>query len=172
MPKRMISFIIPAYNEEKFIGNCLQSIIDDLNGKSIDSEIIVVNNASTDRTKEISRKYPGVIVIDEPRKGLSRARHMGFLHSRGDLVANLDADTTLPPGWIDKVCAEFSKNPELVALSGPFIYHDLPKIKRFFATLFFAFSFLIYLINKHILRMGSLLQGGNFIIRRNALEKI
>ena len=49
-----LSFVIPAYNEEKYIGQCLQSIFDEMKGASHDVEIIVANNNSTDRTKEIA----------------------------------------------------------------------------------------------------------------------
>jgi glycosyltransferase involved in cell wall biosynthesis len=69
-----LSFAIPAYNEEANIGACLTSILQELESKSWDVEIIVINNASTDRTAEIARSFPNIRVIDEPMKGLVRAR--------------------------------------------------------------------------------------------------
>ena len=97
-----ISFVIPAYNEEGYLGECLASVRRELARGRYDAEVIVVNNASTDKTAEIARSFPGVIVVDEPKKGLSQARHSGFAASSGDLIANVDADTILPKGWLDE----------------------------------------------------------------------
>ncbi len=167
-----LSFVIPAYNEEDLIGKCLDSILRQAANRSDDIEIIVVNNASTDRTREITSLFPGVIVIDEPKKGLVSARRAGFLASSGDLIANVDADTMLTPGWIDKVLKEFSENQNLVALSGPYIYYDLSKIHNFLIRVYYYVGYLSHIINHVILRTGAILQGGNFILRRSALEEI
>ncbi|MDD4272052.1 MAG: glycosyltransferase family A protein, partial [Patescibacteria group bacterium] len=125
-----LSVVIPAYNEEDRIGGCLNSILAEMNGKNYDMEIVAVNNASTDKTREIIASFPQVKLVDEPDKGLVKARRAGFLASTGELVANIDADTRMIPGWIDRVIEEFSKNKKLVALSGPFIYYDLSKNAR------------------------------------------
>lgn len=167
-----LSFVIPAYNEEKYIARCLESITEELRRTPCDAEIIVVNNASTDKTRQIVKKYPDVKIVDEPIKGLVRARRAGFLAAKGDLLANVDADTMLTPGWIQKVVKEFSKNPKLAALSGPFIYYDLPKKINYLVKVFYFIAFATYFLNRFILRGGSMLQGGNFVVRRSALEKI
>lgn len=135
-----ISFVIPAYNEAGNISACLASILYELQADPCPCEIIVVNNASTDGTGEIAAQFPGVVVVDEPRKGLVMARQAGFLRATGDLVANVDADTMLTPGWIRLVREEFAKNPELVCLSGPFLYHDLPLWKRAVVRIFYIFA--------------------------------
>lgn len=169
-----ISFSIPAYNEETRIARCLESVQKEIARARYekDAEVIVVNNASTDRTKEIASKFPGVRVVDETRKGLTWARQAGFVASTGELVANVDSDTMLPPGWLDTVMREFERDPNLVALSGPFIYYDLPAISRFWVKCFYGIGYATYLANKHILRVGAMLQGGNFVVRRSAMEKI
>ncbi len=167
-----LSFVIPAYNEAATIGACLDSIFRALDGKPRDSEIIVVDNGSTDDTAEIAGSYPGVLVVTEPRKGITFARQAGFAKSSGELIANLDADTLLTPGWLETVLGRFSRDPRLVCLSGPFIYYDAPPWVRLCARLFYAAAFLTYLVNRFVLRTGSLVQGGNFICRRWALERI
>ncbi|MFH0852446.1 MAG: glycosyltransferase family 2 protein [bacterium] len=167
-----LSFVIPAYNEEKYIGKCLLSVFKELEGKDYDTEVIVVNNACTDRTRQIAAEFPGVRIVDEMEKGLVPARRAGFLASSGDLIANVDADTMLSPGWTEKVFKEFSKDENLVALSGPFIYYDLTGFVSFWVQVFYYLGFLSNLINHHIFRGGSVLQGGNFIVTREALEKI
>lgn len=167
-----LSVVIPAYNEEARIGGCLNSILAEMNGKHYDMEIIVVNNASTDKTREIIASFPNVKLVDEPNKGLVAARRAGYLASRGELIANIDADTRMTPGWLDKVFKEFSKNKKLVALSGPFIYYDLSKNARMAVRTFYYAGFFIYLINRYILGVGSMLQGGNFVVKRTAIEAI
>lgn len=167
-----LSFVIPAYNEEAIIGRCLESVQRELAGSPHDVEVVVVNNASTDRTAEIAAGFEGVRVVDEPKKGLVNARRAGFLATDGDIIANIDADTMLTPGWVDTVMREFAKNDRLVALSGPFIYFDLPASQRAMVKVFYGGAFLVYLFNHYVLRVGAMLQGGNFIVRRSALEEI
>ena len=111
-----ISFVIPAYNEEDRIGACLASIGRALAAGHCDAEVIVVNNASTDRTRERAGAVAGVKLVDEPEKGLVRARRAGFLASTGELVASIDADTMLRKGWLDTVLREFQRDQHLVAL--------------------------------------------------------
>ena len=137
-----------------------------------DAEIIVVNNTSTDNTKQVALSFPGVRVVDELKKGLTRARQAGFVAATGDLIANIDADTMLPKTWLPTVMKEFAGNDRLVALSGPYIYTDLPLPHRIAVRFFYAVGYIAYAVNKHLLRMGSMLQGGNYIVRRDAIQKI
>ncbi len=167
-----LSIVIPAYNEEARVGGCLNSILAEMNGKNYDMEIVAVNNASTDKTREIIASFPQVKLVDEPDKGLVKARRAGFMASTGELIANIDADTRMTPGWIDQVLKEFVKNKKLVALSGPFIYYDLSKNARAAVRTFYYAGFFMYLVNRYVLGVGSMLQGGNFVVKRTALEAI
>ena len=167
-----LSFIIPAYNEESYIGKSLESIQREIKGGEYDVEIIVVNNASTDATKKVALSFSGVRVIDETKKGLLHARQAGFLASTGDFIIQLDADTIICAGWLKTALSEFAKNPKLVAASGPVIYYDLPPISKKLTRLGYHVMFVSYLMNRFILRVGSMLQGGLCIIRRSALEQV
>jgi glycosyltransferase involved in cell wall biosynthesis len=167
-----LSFVVPAYNEEMYLPACLESILAQTQGMSDAVEIIVVNNASTDRTREVALGYPGVRVVDEPRKGLTFARQAGFAASTGELIANVDSDSRLTPGWLAQVLAGFAGEPKMVALSGPFVYYDLTAGQRVSVQGFYAVAFLVYALNRYVLRAGSMVQGGNFVLRREALEKI
>jgi glycosyltransferase involved in cell wall biosynthesis len=173
-----LSFVIPAYNEEHYVGECLDSIIAQKKAlPQYDIEIIVVNNASTDGTADVVKKYAsaaagGVRLVDERAKGLVRARRAGFLASSGNLIANVDSDSRLTPGWIEKVMTAFANDSKLVAFSGPFIYYDAPRSVRISTRIFYYLGYISYLFNRFILRSGSMLQGGNFVVRRDALQKI
>ncbi len=167
-----VSFIIPAYNEGNYLGKCLESILLEIFNSPYHVEIIVVNNASTDNTKEVALSFPGVKIIDELQKGLVHARQAGFLASTGDFIVQLDADTILSEGWMGIAMKELSKNPKLVAVSGPVTYYDVsPAINRI-GRLYSRVGFISYLINRFVLRVGSMLQGGLCIIKRSALEQI
>lgn len=168
-----ISFIVPAYNEEEILGQCLKSILDEVaQNPQINSEVIVVNNASTDNTKNIAMSFAGVKVVDEPKKGLIFARSAGAKAAVGELLAHIDADGILPTGWLKTVVTEFARNKKLVALSGPHVYYDLSELKKIGVRLFYYLTFLSYLINRFILRIGSMMQGGNFVVRAWAWKQI
>lgn len=167
-----LSIVIPAYNEEAYLGKCLESVLCVVHKSAEDIEVIVVNNASTDRTGEVARSFSGVRVVDEPKKGLVRARQAGFLASTGDLIANIDADTLFPDTWIDTVFSYFRENEKLVALSGPYIYYDLSRLTNSCVWAYYSAGFLIGLLRRLVFRReGVMLQGGNFILRRSTLEE-
>jgi glycosyltransferase involved in cell wall biosynthesis len=185
-----LSFVVPAYNEEAYLPACLESIVDQTRAlPSNTCEIIVVNNASTDRTREVALRYPGVTVVDEPRKGLTFARQAGFAASTGALIANVDSDSRLTPGWVSKVLTTFAEaeasaaakpnaaaRPDtqrpLAAFSGPLVYYDLTPRQRVLVHVFYMTAWTTYAINRYILRVGSMVQGGNFVVNRAALEAI
>jgi len=167
-----LSFVIPAYNEESYLSACLESILEQTRDIPGGAEIVVVNNASSDRTREIALGFPGVTVVDEPRKGLTYARQAGFCASSGELIANVDADSRLTPGWVDLVLKAFEEEGDLVAVSGPLVYYDLLPSQRVSVQLFYMLAFIVYGLNRYILRAGSMVQGGNFILKRKALESI
>jgi glycosyltransferase involved in cell wall biosynthesis len=166
-----LSFVVPAYNEEAYLPACLQSILGQTAEYPGQTEIIVVNNASTDRTREVALSFPGVTVVDEPRKGLTFARQAGFAASSGELIANVDADSRLTPGWVAQVLATFAQE-DLAAFSGPVIYYDLTPRQRVLVHIFYMTAWTTYAINRYILRVGSMVQGGNFVVSRAAMEKI
>lgn len=167
-----ISFVVPAYNEEQYLGDCLRSILAQTRGLAIDSEIIVVNNASTDGTRALALSFAGVKLVDEPRKGLTFARQAGLDASTGELVANVDADSRLTPGWLEQVVASFVARPQMLALSGPLVYYDLNAFERVLVQSFYAAAWSTYAVNRYVLRVGSMVQGGNFVVTRRALEQI
>jgi glycosyltransferase involved in cell wall biosynthesis len=167
-----ISFVVPAYNEEKHLASTLKAIVLEINRVGCEAEVIVVNNASTDGTEQVASSFPGVIVVNEPEKGLVKARRAGFQRATGKLVANVDADTIVTDGWLSRVLEEFHRHPDLVALSGPYIYYDVSKSVRAAVRMFYIVGYGFYILNRFVLHVGSMLQGGNFVVDRAALEQI
>jgi glycosyltransferase involved in cell wall biosynthesis len=170
MSEMGVSFVVPAYNEEALIASCLHAILAETSRVNCGAEIIVVDNNCTDSTRQIVSAIPGVTIVDEPQRGLVQARRAGCLTARGRLIANIDADTMIPPGWLDTVLAVFARDPDLAALSGPFVHYDLSKTVQSIVAIFYRFAFVSYLLVRFVFRAGSMMQGGNFVVRKSALD--
>lgn len=165
-----ISVIVCAHNEAAFIAPCLHSV---LAQTRTPDEILVVNNASSDGTAEAARRIPGVRVIDEPRRGLVVARERGRREALGDLLVFLDADCRAPIFWLDRIARQFERKPHLLALSGNYRFFDWDwwgraLIRAYDVTLAPA----THLLVKHVLGIGVVFYGGNFAVRKHALERI
>ena len=97
-----LSIIIPAFNEERLIEQCLQSVAASIAANSrpgFTSEVIVVDNNSTDKKAELARQA-GAEVVFEPINQIGRARNTGAAQATGDWLLFLDADSLLNPGLL------------------------------------------------------------------------
>lgn len=157
--------MIPAHNEEAYIGGCLDSVLANAAGRF--HEIIVVDNASSDRTAAVAAERPGVRVVTEPAKGLTRARQRGYLEATGEYVAYIDADTRMPPGWFEHAERTFAAHPDAVSLSGPAKYWDATPGQRLMLSVVWWLSAPIaYRV------VGYMVYGAHFVVRRSALDAI
>lgn len=116
-----VSVVIPAYNEEKYIEDCVSSV----QNQDVDFpyEIIVVNNASTDRTEEIARRL-NIIVVNEPKKGLAYARQAGLDSAHGELLIYIDADTRFTKGWLRSIVVYLDAHKDVSCASCRFYFYD------------------------------------------------
>lgn len=167
MNRPALSIVVPAYNEEKYLGTCLTAILKEVARTTEAIEIIVIDNASTDGTAAVAAQYPGVRVVPEPKKGLTRARQRGLLSATADLIAYVDADTIMPEDWIKKSLGAFDNNPRIVCLSGPYQYYDAPLLVRVATWIYWrALAIPMYLA------IGYMAVGGNFVIRKEAMLSV
>ncbi len=165
-----ISFIIPARNEQDYIGSTIDSIL--RQPERFVKEIIVVDNGSTDRTVEVASAKPKTIVLKESVPGTNRARQTGINAATGEIVAFIDADNWLTPGWSETALRYLSR-PGTAAVAGIYAYRDLSKIKNIFLKYgFLIIAYPVYFLIHHILKKGSVVQGGNLAVWRWALDKI
>jgi glycosyltransferase involved in cell wall biosynthesis len=102
-----ISVVIPAFNEENYLGKTLKSILKVARSYRGPLEIIVVDNNSTDRTAQIAKKYD-VKVVFEKKNQIARARNAGAAAAKGDYLVFLDADTIVRGNIFEKVEANLS----------------------------------------------------------------
>lgn len=166
-----VSIVIPAYNEEKWIGKTLEAVAKQ---DYPDFEVIVVDNASVDKTSEIVKQYADkdsrIKLVHEPKKGLLNAREAGRVAAGGDIIAQLDADCLPKPDWITKAISYFT--PEIVVVTGPYHFYDASGIVGFLINSGqrFLYEPAGYIAQK--LNRGTLMVGGNSFIRASALKKI
>ena len=158
-----VTFIIPAFNEEKLVSFAIRSIRAEMADRSNEYEILVVDNASTDRTADVALEQ-GARVVQELKRGIVAARQAGYRHARYDLLANIDADNAIPAGWLDTALAEL--DPATVVVTGPLVYPEFSRLLQIFTKVFYFFGRLSH----HAL--GNMVQGGNFIVRKSALDAV
>ena len=164
------SVIVCAHNEARYLPACLHSL---LSQTRLPDEILVVNNASTDATRAVALEIPRVRVVDEPRKGLVIARETGRRFTNGDVLVYLDADCRAPLRWLERIEARFAADPALLALSGPYRFYDWDWWGRLLIRAYdFTLAPATQLLVKHLLRIGTVFYGGNFAVRRDALDQI
>lgn len=154
-----ISVVIPAYNEEEYIENCLLSL---QNQNEKPDEIIVVDNNSTDKTIQVAQKYQ-VAVVKEKKQGIIYARNKAFDSARFDIIARCDADTILPKNWVKKIKENFQKN-NIQGLTGSTMFYDLWPRSRFFGDVYLDFMKLMY--------KGGTLIGHNMAITKKIWKQI
>ncbi len=120
----LISVIIPTYNYAAFIGEAIQSVLDQTYRKF---EIVVIDDGSTDDTKEVVLAFPEVLYLHQSNQGIAGARNAGWQSSRGEFLVFLDADDRLLPRALEvgveslkacTGCAFVSGHWELIAFDG------------------------------------------------------
>ncbi|MEC3920362.1 glycosyltransferase family 2 protein [Nocardia sp. CDC160] len=156
-----LSVVVPVLNEADFIERALERLV----SQEAVTEVIVVDNGSTDGTPEVVRSFAAthgkVELIFEPRRGIAPARNAGFDKARGELVGRTDADTLVDEDWAATIVDFFTAHPDTGALTGLCTYYDSP------------IGFLLVFGQRLLIRCGRLggrvgnMYGPNMAIRRS-----
>jgi len=104
-----VSVIIPTLNEEFYVGNLLNSLV---NQTFNNFEVLVVDGGSEDKTEKVCEKYkeklPSLSVFNAGYRGVSRQRNFGAKNARADILLFLDADVIIPSDFLEKALNEFA----------------------------------------------------------------
>jgi len=155
----MISIVVPVLNEEGLLADCLKSLAaQDYAGEY---EVVVVDNGSTDRSVSIAEALGARVIVCPIERDVAAARSYGARESRGEIVAQADADTVYPRDWLTRITAHFA-DPDVVAVAGAFVYRTPA---RWGGTEVFL---------RHVMNRGStwaigrpaLVSGANFAFRK------
>lgn len=122
-----ISIVIPVYNEENYLEECLNTI----RAQTVQPEaVFVVDNNSTDATTKIAKRFSFVTLLSEKKQGVLFARDRGFNAAKTDIIGRIDADTHLTPDWVETVKKLFVEYPTYSAVNGPVYYYEMPMSKK------------------------------------------
>lgn len=166
-----VSIVIPAYNEESVIRQCLIAAI----YQSVPAdEIIVVDNRSNDATcsivEQMQLEYPESpirLLHQADEQGLIPTRNFGLDHAIGDILGRIDADSVIEPDWVERVQLAFLDRT-ISAATGPVVYYDMP-MRRFGLKADDKMRQLMLKLAKH---QYHFLFGSNMALRRSAWEEI
>jgi len=117
-----LTIVIPVFNEQNHLETCLRAIAAQT---VIPDEVIVVDNNSTDGSRRVAKQFSFVRLISEKKQGVLFAKNKGFSVARGAIIGRIDADSILPPRWVETVKLSLADN-SYAALTGPVNYYDMP----------------------------------------------
>ena len=117
LPLSLVSFIIPAYNEEKTIGEVIKTTAQVMRSLGLDYEIIVVNDGSTDRTEFVASTSESCVTVfsNTSNHGKGYCIRLGAKHAKGDFLVTLDSDGEHKPKEIPELLAPLFDGTDIVA---------------------------------------------------------
>jgi glycosyltransferase involved in cell wall biosynthesis len=159
-----LTIVIPAYNEQSYLTACLDSIADQT---VLPAEVIVVDNNSSDDTVKIAGEYGFVKVLREKHQGVYWAARRGFGAASADIIGRIDADTILPPEWVETVLSQL-RDESVAAVTGPVNYYDmpLPRANHWFDHVMRALTY------RFAYKNSPFLYGSNLAIRRRVWRRL
>ena len=120
---RKFSIIIPVYNVEEYIKECLDSV---MNQTYNDFEVIVVNDGTKDNSMDIVKQYD-VKIVNQENQGLSVARNNGAKNAKGEYILFLDSDDTIEKDLLKKLEEATQDKPDVVRFQIQEMYEDNSK---------------------------------------------
>ncbi len=157
-----ISVVVPAYNEEKCIERCLNSLVK----QDYDNfEVILCLNNCTDNTENIAKRFSKVKIVKEERKGVTYARQTGTKEASGEIIASADADSYYPSNWLSGIAGNFENSKVAVAYGPVYLESD-----SYFLKFMSKYVYTWFLIISSLLGMDNV-AGINFAFRKKIFEK-
>lgn len=128
----MISLILPIYNVEKYLKECLESI---LNQSYKNYELIIVDDGSIDRSmaivNEYRNKFKDIKILTQKNKGVSEARNLALENAEGEYILFVDSDDFLKCDMIEKLISTTMETDSDIVISNYYLYYDENKYEKF-----------------------------------------
>ena len=170
----LISVAIPAYNEQDCIADCLRSIARQQISANV--EAVVCLNACTDHTAHVAIKVAeedglNLKLVDEPAKGIARARQRAFQEASGDIIVSADADSIYPADWIERIVSTFRQDPQTALVYGPVYFTRIRGLAG--AVMHYAYPVIDLVITQfdRITKHPNV-RGPNFAVDREAFKQV
>ena len=160
-----LSIIIPALNEEKYIGSCLESIAEAMQDRPL-YEVILVDNGSSDNTLNIAEKYGNKLklkIFIKTDCNISALRNFGAQNAQGEIFAFLDADCTISKEWLNNAIPYFNRQSCAAAGSS----HEIPHGYSWVAK-----TWNMVTLKKLRLTETDKLPSGNMLVDKNKFNKV
>ena len=160
-----VSVVVPVRDDAEALDRCLALLA----GQSVAPlEVVVVDNASTDASAQVARRW-GAVVVREERVGIPAAAAAGYDAARGDVIARLDADSRPGPDWVRTIVERMASDPDLDAMTGTGVFHDLPRGTRTVASAVYLGA---YYVLGHLALGHTPLWGSCMALRRSVWAEV
>ncbi len=154
----MISVVVPLYNDEKNIRRCLESLEKELLSGD---EVAVVDNGSTDSSSDIVKEFERIKLLVLKSGNIGAVRNYGAKHTSGDILAFIDSDCVVLPGWRSALLSSLHENDSIAATGAKC---RVPGKSPWFVTVWFS--------QRRENGDVPYINSGNFIVKRSIFENI
>jgi glucosyl-dolichyl phosphate glucuronosyltransferase len=174
-----LDVIIPTYNRRRLLESALESLFAAAVPDGLDVGVAVVDNASTDGTREVVERFQErfgqqVAYVHEPLRGRSRALNAGIAATRGELVGTIDDDERIDADWYATIYQAFSA-PDLDFIGGPYLPQWASPPPDWVPPEYGAVIGVVDGGDRRVpfdRQFGGILMGGNAVFRRSILERV
>lgn len=172
----MISVVICTFNRGRVLHETVRSFLD-CQRDGIDHELLIVDNNSTDGTRDFAEGLAAVNsqvrYIFEPSQGLSHARNCGVQASHGQIVAFVDDDVYFSPDWLTAITSTFERHKDIACIGGKVVPHfDFGQPKWIDDSLHWIYGVTRYGDHEREIRFPEIPIGCNMAFRRALFEQI
>lgn len=168
----LLSVIVCTYNRVSLLKKCLSSIKKQTASVK-NYEVVVVDNSSTDSTKEMFKEYAknrtNIRIVTEKNVGRSNARNRGWQEAKGKYVAYVDDDAIVKSDWLEKIIAFINKYPKIKVFGGPYDRYSIKQIPAWLPEKYFTLDLGGKL--KKLNLKNEWLSGSNMIFNRSIFNK-